>query len=329
MRRAVVVLGGNAFVLPGQRLTIDGQLQFAHDAMRQLEPLLREDIQLLISHGNGPQVGHILIRVEQSLGKAYSIPLEVCVAESEGELGHVLELALRNVHKEFEMRRSIAALLTQVVVASDDPAFRNPSKPIGVFYTEKQAEELRQRGFAVRPDSGRGYRRVVPSPLPCEVLELDVIQQLLSQGTLVIAAGGGGIPVVRDDGRLRGIEAVIDKDLTAALLADQLNAELLLILTDVPCAYQDFGSENQQPIKHVATHEASRLIAAGHFAPGSMLPKMQAAAQFANRPGRRTVICNPSSLNAALQGTAGTTVEYSATIQYCTRAEHTEGKKHG
>lgn len=310
MRRVVAVLGGNAFVSPSKRLTMDGQLQFAHDAMRQLAPLLGEDIQLLISHGNGPQVGHILIRVEASLGKAYSIPLEVCVAESEGELGHVLELALRNVQEELQMQRPIAALLTQVVVSSDDPAFRNPTKPVGVFYTEAQADELRQRGFDVRADAGRGFRRVVPSPLPKEILQLDVIDQLLSQGTLVIAAGGGGIPVVRENGRLRGIEAVIDKDLTAAVLADQLDAELLVILTDVPCAYRHFGSANQQPIERIPTDEAYRLIEANHFAPGSMFPKMQAAAQFADRPGRRSIISNPSSLHAALQGAAGTIIEF-------------------
>ncbi len=197
MQRVVVVLGGNAFVTPGRRLTMDHQMQFAHEAMRQLEPLLNDDIELLISHGNGPQVGHILIRVEASLGKAYSIPLEVCVAESEGELGYVLELALHNVHADLQKQRPIAALLTQVVVDADDPAFRNPTKPVGVFYSESQAEELRQRGFAVAEEAGRGYRRVVPSPMPREIPELDVIRELMASGTLVIAAGGGGIPVVR------------------------------------------------------------------------------------------------------------------------------------
>ena len=309
MRRVVVVLGGNAFVTPGRRLTMDHQMQFAHEAMRQLEPLLNDDIQLLISHGNGPQVGHILIRVEASLGKAYSIPLEVCVAESEGELGYVLELALHNVLADLQKKRPIAALLTQVVVDADDPAFRNPTKPVGVFYSESQAEELRRRGFAVAEEAGRGYRRVVPSPVPREVPELDVIRQLMASGTLVIAAGGGGIPVVREGRRLRGIEAVIDKDLTASLLADQLDAELLLILTDVPCAYRNFGSADREPIGQVFGDEARQLIAAGHFSPGSMLPKMEAAVQFADRPGRRAIICNSSSLHAALLGEAGTTVE--------------------
>lgn len=310
MRRVVVVLGGNAFVAPGRPLTIEGQIQFAGEAMTQLRPLLNDNVQLLISHGNGPQVGHILIRVEEALGKAYSIPLEVCVAESEGELGYVLELALHNVCTDLASTRHIAALLTQVVVAEDDPAFQNPEKPIGVFYSKSQAEELRQRGFAVAEDSGRGYRRVVPSPQPLEILELEVIRRLLEAGTLVIAAGGGGIPVIRRSGKLQGVEAVIDKDLTAALLADQVGADVLLILTDVPCVYENFGTAQQTPIARITRAEAQRLIAECHFAPGSMLPKMQAAVRFADRPGRRAIICGASALHSALLGEAGTHVEF-------------------
>lgn len=311
MRRAVVVLGGNAFVSPGQRLTMAGQLQFAHDAMTQLQPLLTSDLQLLISHGNGPQVGHILIRVEEALGKAYSIPLEVCVAESEGELGYVLEQALHNVLTACRRPRPIAALLTQVIVSASDPAFAHPTKPIGVFYSEEQAIELRARGFAVMEDAGRGYRRVVPSPRPQAILELEVIRSLLQQNTIVIAAGGGGIPVLQQDSGLRGIEAVIDKDLTAALLADQLQADLLLILTDVPCVYRGFQSPQPQPLPRLTAAEVRQLIAAGEFAPGSMQPKMEAAAEFACCPGRRTIICSPASLATALQGRGGTCVEFS------------------
>ena len=309
MSRAVVVLGGNAFVTPGQRLTMDGQIRFAHDAVARLRPLLSAGIQLLISHGNGPQVGHMLIRVEESLGRAYSIPLEVCVAETEGELGYVLDQALCNVLAEMQQERRVAVLLTQVVVAEGDPAFQHPTKPIGVFYTEEQAQLLRQRGFAVREDAGRGYRRVVPSPRPQEIVELEVIRSLLSLGVIVVAAGGGGIPVVRSDRRLRGVEAVIDKDLTAALLADQLEAELLLILTDVPCVYRDFQSPEKRPIRHLTPEDARSMIAEGQFAEGSMLPKVEAAAQFARQPGRRAIICNAASLEAALCGTAGTLIQ--------------------
>lgn len=309
MRRVVVALGGNAFVPPGQKLTMAGQLLFARDAMSQLQPLLGHDIQLLISHGNGPQVGHMLIRTEAALGKAYSLPLEVCVAETEGELGYVLSQALFNVLLENKIPRQTAALLTQVVVSPDDPAFQDPTKPIGAFYDREHAEELRRQGFALKEDAGRGYRRVVPSPRPCEVIELPVIRCLLEMGVIVIAAGGGGIPVLRDATGLHGVEAVIDKDLTAALMADQLEAELLVILTDVPFAFQYFGQPRQQPIGRITPAVAQELIAAGHFAPGSMQPKIQAAAEFAGRPGRRAIICNPGSLSEALQRHAGTSIE--------------------
>ncbi len=310
MSRVVAVLGGNAFVTSGQHLTMDGQIQFAHQAMLQLQCLFTDDIELLISHGNGPQVGHILTRVELALGKAYSIPLEVCVAESEGELGYVLELALHNVQARLGKHRPIAALLTRVIVDENDAAFQNPTKPVGVFYSSIQAEELRKQGFAVCEDSGRGFRRVVASPIPREVPELGVIDQLLSMGTIVIAAGGGGIPVVRDGNQIRGVEAVIDKDRTAALMADQLDARLLIILTDVPCAYLNYRSARQTPIPRISPSDANQLIASGHFAPGSMLPKIEAAVQFVNRPGRKAIICDSSSLSKSLLGEAGTTVEY-------------------
>lgn len=308
LQRMVVVLGGNAFAGPGGRLTMEGQLQFAHDALRQLRPLLPLDTRLLISHGNGPQVGQIVTRVEAALGQAYAIPLEVCVAESEGELGYVLEQALHNVLVECGLQRPICTLLTQVVVAESDPAFVNPTKPIGVFYDRTAADALQRRGFAVREDAGRGFRRVVPSPEPLEIVELGILRTLFDTGVIAIAAGGGGVPVVRRDGRLTGVEAVIDKDLTAALLAHQLDAELLIILTDVPCAYRYFRSPQQEPIGRISVNEARRLIAEGHFASGSMQPKVEAAARFAVQPGRRAIICSPPLLADALRGTAGTIV---------------------
>lgn len=317
-RRVVVVLGGNAFVTPGERLTMSGQLQFAHDALAQLVPLFDDDTEVLLSHGNGPQVGHMLTRVEQALGKAYALPLEVCVAESEGELGYVLQQALVNVLSALGRSRPSAVLLSQVVVAPDDPAFLDPSKPIGVFHDAAEAEQLSRQGFAMREDAGRGWRRVVPSPRPVEVLERDVIRGLLAQNVIVIAAGGGGIPVVRRDGRLVGVEAVIDKDLTGALLADQLDADELIILTDVPCAYRDFRSPSQSPLARLDPDEARRLSAEGHFAAGSMGPKIEACVQFANRAGRRALITNPSSLAATLRGEAGTVVTCDSAMRVST-----------
>lgn len=306
--RTIVVLGGNAFARLGTPLTMGGQFRFAHDALKSLQPLLISGRQFVLTHGNGPQVGHILVRVEEALGKAYTIPLEVCVAESEGELGYVLEQSLYNLLLKYGGVRPIVSLLTQVVVDQDDPAFTNPTKPIGPFYSKDQAEELARQGHVVREDAGRGYRRVVPSPEPRRIVELSVIQQLLDGGVIVVAAGGGGIPVVEDRGRLRGVEAVIDKDGAAALLGDAIGAELMIVLTCVPFAYRNFDTDSQSPIRRVPAAEAKQLIREGHFAPGSMLPKMEAAVRFADRPGRIVVICDPPSLSAALNGTAGTVV---------------------
>lgn len=308
-RRVVVVLGGNAFAAPGAPLTMAGQFRFAHEALSQLGPLLWPEVELVVGHGNGPQVGHMLVRVEQALGKAYALPLEVCVAESEGELGYVLAQTLGNVCRERGMPRAIASLLTQVEVDPDDPAFARPDKPIGPFYDAAQAEALRVEGFAVREDAGRGFRRVVPSPEPKAIVDVELVSELLALGAVVVAAGGGGIPVTRaPDGTLHGLDAVIDKDLTAALLADAIGAELLVILTGIDAAYLDHGTDRARRILRASPDEVRAFAAAGHFAPGSMGPKMEAAARFASRPGRRAVICDPASLSAALEGRAGTTV---------------------
>jgi carbamate kinase len=304
----VVALGGNAFAAAGRPLTMAGQFEFAQRALRELAPLIGDGSELLLSHGNGPQVGHMLARVERSLGAAYAVPLEVCVAESEGELGYVLLQSLHNVLAEAGLRRPVVSLLTQVRIAADDPAFGRPTKPVGPFYDEARALSLAGQGYAVAPDAGRGWRRVVPSPAPLEVLDLDVIAALLSLGVLVVAAGGGGIPVVEEAGRLRGVDAVIDKDATAALLAARLGAELLVILTGVACAYRDFGSPRQAPLPVLTPAQAERLLAEGHFAPGSMGPKIEAALHFARETGGRALICDPPSLAAALAGRAGTRI---------------------
>ena len=310
--RVVVALGGNAFVAPGKSLTMAGQFEFARQALAQLRPLLDPKTRLLITHGNGPQVGYAMIRVEAALGRAYAVPLDVCVAESEGELGYVLIQSLYEVLAAAGLYRPIVSLLTQVVVDANDPAFQSPSKPVGAFYSADEAEQLRTKGFHVVEDAGRGWRRVVPSPRPCEILEAEVITRMLDLGVIVIAAGGGGIPVVRDEGKLRGVEAVIDKDRTAALLASQLDAQLLVILTDVPHAYRDFRTPRQVAIGRTTPHELARAVEDGHFAPGSMLPKIEAAIRFVDRPGRRAIITSAAELGRALSGNSGTIVEYAS-----------------
>lgn len=311
--RTVVSLGGNAFAAKSGVLTMRGQLEYARDALATLRPLIERGNELVLTHGNGPQVGHILLRVEAALGKAYRIPLDACVAESEGELGYVLELALHNLLSSWGEARQIAVLLTHVVVDRDDPAFRTPSKPIGPSYALEQADELRRAGFQLVEEKGRGLRRIVPSPLPLELLELDVVKRLADAGVIVVAAGGGGIPLVRDEHGLRGVEAVIDKDRASALLAIELGADLFVILTDVPCAYRHFATEHAEPIGRVDPRTVERLAREGHFAVGSMLPKMEAAARFADATGRRAVICDPRGLEAALAGRGGTIVESETT----------------
>lgn len=307
--RAIVVLGGNAFASSTGKLTMAGQFAFAREVIDALGPLLERDVELVVGHGNGPQVGHMLIRVEQSLGEAYAIPLEVCVAESEGELGYVLDQSLYNVLAERDIRRPVVSVLTQVVVDERDRAFEQPTKPIGPFYNADRAEALRAEGMCVVEDAGRGYRRVVASPEPIEIVELDVIASLVASGAIVIAAGGGGIPVVRDGKKLRGVDAVIDKDRAAALLGERLSADLLVIVTGVPSAYLDWGKPSQRPLGRVTPEDVRKYHAEGHFAPGSMGPKMAAAARFADAPGRRAIVCDPASVQAALRGEAGTIVE--------------------
>jgi len=301
-------LGGNAFAAGGARLTMQGQFAYAEAVAARLLPCVRNAARVLIVHGNGPQVGYILARAEAALGQAYAQPLDVCVAESEGELGYVLLQALRNAWRAQGLTREICALLTQVLVAADDPAFAVPCKPIGRVLAADEAARLRAAGIAVGEDPGRGWRRVVASPVPRAVLELDSIARLLAAGVVVIAAGGGGVPVSERHGRVAGVEAVVDKDATAALLADALDLQTLVMLTDVVCAYTDFRTARERPIGRIGRERLAALAAAGHFAPGSMAPKVAAACTFVDRPGRRAIVCAPDNLTAALAGTDGTRV---------------------
>jgi len=305
-QRLVISLGGNAFVGRGDGLTMAGQFAFAADTLAPLETVLRGDDQLLITHGNGPQVGFILTRVEAALGKAYRLPLEVCVAESEGEIGYVLQQTLYNLGRG---HRPVATVLTQVVVAADDPAFGSPSKPIGPWFAPAQAASLATRGVPLLRDArGRG-RRVVASPKPLRIVEAAVIARMLDIGVVAIAAGGGGIPVIERDGRLAGVEAVVDKDLATALLARELRADALVLVTGVAGVYRDFGTPMARLLRRAHPDELAVLAAQGQFPEGSMGPKVAAAAQFARATGRRAVICQPADLGAALRGDAGTRVE--------------------
>ena len=304
--RLVVSLGGNAFARKGENMSMAGQFRFAADTLAPLASLITGETQLLVTHGNGPQVGYILTRVEEALDSAYTLPLEVCVAESEGEIGYVLQQTLHNIGAG---RRPVATLLTQVVVDAADPAFSRPTKPIGPWFEAAQAERLQAANLPlVRDEAGR-CRRVVPSPAPIRIVETSVIDKMLSLGVITIAAGGGGIPVIEKDRKLEGVEAVVDKDLATALLAIELGADRLVLVTDVDGVYENFAAANARRIESATPETLATLAAEGHFAEGTMGPKVAAAVQFVRTTGEKAVICQPKDLEAALNGNAGTIVE--------------------
>lgn len=307
MRRPwVVSLGGNAFAAAGDDMTMAGQFDFAARALAPLASMLSSDRPLLLTHGNGPQVGYILTRVEAALGKAYALPLEVCVAESEGEIGYVLQQTLHNLtHGE----RPISTLLTQVLVDQADPAFDHPGKPIGPWFDAQDVTSLERAGLDLIYDKSGRARRVVASPRPMAVLELAIVRQLLALGIIVIAGGGGGIPVIQRGDKLEGVEAVVDKDLASALLARGIDAEQLVMVTGVAGAYTDFDTPGARLITRTCPAQLAVWQEAGHFPPGTMGPKVAASIEFVNATGRRAVICQAEDLAAALAGEAGTIVE--------------------
>ncbi len=308
--RLVVALGGNALLRRGEPAEAETQRRHVLEAASALAGL-SADHELVVTHGNGPQVG--LLALEADAYKAVGpYPLDILGAESQGMIGYLLVQALQN-----EVRgQPVVALLTQVVVDADDPAFRRPTKPIGPVYERDEAVRLAaEHGWAVAPD-GERYRRVVPSPEPREIVELDAVEGLLGEGAIVVCAGGGGIPVVRRDGRLVGVEAVIDKDLTAALLAEQLDADALVMLTDVPYVEREWGTERAAPIVGATPAELRRLV----FASGSMAPKVEAACRFVERRGGEAVIGALPELAGVVRGERGTRVRPDGTTAAATAA---------
>lgn len=303
----VVALGGNAIIPAGGRGTIDEQLDLTSYAMKQVAELIASGRKVVLTHGNGPIVGNIVERNEAVKDRIPPMPLDICGADSQGGIGYMLQQCLRN---ELELRglpSQVVAIVSQVVVDIDDEAFEYPTKPIGPFYTEEKAVELEQeKGWTMKNDADRGFRRVVPSPKPIEIVETEVIKRLLDAGTVVIAVGGGGIPVVREDSRLRGVEAVIDKDRAAAALAKETRAERLIILTGVEEVYVGFGTPEQKPLGKVRLSEIKELYESGEFPPGSMGPKIEAAIEFLENGGREVIISHARKLRDACKGKAGT-----------------------
>ena len=298
---AVVALGGNALMRPGERGTAAEQRANLREAAAALRPLLGEE-RLVVTHGNGPQVGNELLRQERAAAEAPPLPLYLAVAQTQAEIGALIESELAPV-----AGRPVACLLTHVLVAEDDPAFDEPTKPVGPFYDEARARELeRERGWKVVHDAGRGWRRVVPSPEPLEVVELDAIRSLLDSGTIVVACGGGGIPATPRGEHLAGIDAVIDKDRASSLLARSLDADRLVILTEVPAVYSGFGTDRQEELRELSAGEAAALVP--ELAAGSMRPKVEASVEFVRATGREALITSPAALGEALEGRSGTRI---------------------
>lgn len=309
----VVALGGNAISRPGEEGNVNDQFRNTSFTANHLAALIRAGYQLVITHGNGPQVGNVLRRVELAARELYRLPLHICGAHTQGGMGYMVAQCLNNALHRQGIKHDVWAIVTSVEVDPRDPALRNPTKPIGSFYRKDKADRLREeQGWELVFIQGQGYRRVVPSPAPVRVVQMDLIRRLVDAGELLVVAGGGGIPVARDkDGQLHGVEAVIDKDRTAALIGRQLDAPALLIVTSVPHVAVDYGTEHERPITSMTTEEARRWLDEGQFPAGSMGPKIEAAIEFLRdcNPGdARVVICDIEHMAEALVGESGTTI---------------------
>ena len=304
---AVVAIGGNSLIIDKNRKTIPDQFDAVRETASHLADMIEAGWDLVVTHGNGPQVGFILRRSELSLHELHPVPLDYCGADTQGAIGYMIQKALRNEFYKRSIQKQAVTAVTQVEVDSEDPAFENPSKPIGSFLDEDTARERMKTGQTFVEDSGRGWRQVVPSPKPKQIVEVDAIKNLLGAGFVVIAAGGGGIPVVeRPSGFIRGIEAVIDKDFASSLLANNIGADLLVISTAVEKVAIHFNQPNQQWLSQITVAEAEKYIEEGHFAPGSMLPKIQAVIKFIKNGGQKALITDPPNLKRALNGETGT-----------------------
>jgi carbamate kinase len=307
----VIALGGNAIIQPGQKGTFEEQMKNVQITCEGIADLIEKDYQVVLTHGNGPQVGNILIQQEEGKAKASPMPLDVCGAESQGLIGYMFQQSLSNELSSRGLSSTVVSLITQTVVDPEDPAFKNPSKPVGPFYTEEQARILeKEKGYVIKEDAGRGYRRVVPSPDPKTIVESEAIRALVNAGILVICTGGGGIPVKitsMNGGRaIVGVEAVIDKDLGAERLANEVGADILMILTDVEKVFINYRKPDQKALSEITLEEARTLKDEGHFKSGSMEPKVRAAIRFMENGGQRAIISSLEKLNEALEGKTGT-----------------------
>jgi carbamate kinase len=306
-KTALVAVGGNSLIRAGEKGTIVEQLANTRRTARAIVRLIGDGFRLVVTHGNGPQVGAALLRSERASDQVYPQSLDVCDAATQGEIGYLLQQSLFNELRAAGLERPVVTVLSQVVVSKHDPALKHPTKPIGPFYSKADAEERqRQLGWDIVEDAARGYRRVVPSPEPVEIVEEGTIRLLLERDVLVIALGGGGIPVIREDGELRGIEAVIDKDRASALLATRLPVDYFIISSDADRVYRDYRKPTERGLDVVDVSEIERDYEAGQFPPGSMGPKIESALRFLKNGGREVIITSYEHLAEAVHGRAGT-----------------------
>ncbi len=307
-RRAVVALGGNAITRPGDSGTVEEDYRNLQDSLDGVVGLLQQGYELIVTHGNGPQIGNQMIRVEMAAAEAPVLPLDLMGADVQGGLGYMIERVFRSKLRQHGMAHRVCCMLTMVEVNADDPAFQDPTKFVGPFYDESTAQQKAQeRGWTVREDRGRGWRRVVPSPEPIDIVQRQEISTLVDAGTVVISGGGGGIPVKRlPNGEFKGVEGVIDKDFASAVMALALGAPELFILTGVEQVLLDFGTPQERPLSIISVEQARRHLAEGQFPAGSMGPKIDAACRFIEGGGSRTLITDVFTLSAALAGETGT-----------------------
>ena len=315
MKKLVIALGGNALQEAGKPATAQAQLEVVEKTSEYIADIVERGYEVIVAHGNGPQVGRIVIQNEVASASTPAMPFDVCGAMSQGMIGYHIQQGLSKVLRHRGINKNVVTIVTQVVVDKDDPKFKAPSKPIGPFYTEEEAKAIAaEKGYTMKEDAGRGWRRVVASPLPVEIVELDAVKTLNDAGFVVVTVGGGGIPVVRNEaGDLEGVAAVIDKDLASEKLARDMDADALVILTAVEKVSINFKKPDQKDLDRMSAAEAKQYIKEGHFAPGSMLPKIEAALNFVeSKPGRIAIITSLDKAVDAIEGRAGTTITDSA-----------------
>jgi carbamate kinase len=307
MKTILLAIGGNSLIRAGEKGSIAEQVTNARRTAVEIVGLCQAGYRIVLTHGNGPQVGAALLRSERGASQVPGHSLDVCDASTQGEIGYILQQTLESELRTAGLHTPVVTVVTQSVVSADDPAMQHSTKPIGPFYSRGDAEERkRQFGWEIVEDASRGYRRVVPSPEPIEIVELEVIQDLVEHGVLVIACGGGGIPVIWMGGKLQGVEAVIDKDRASALLASRLGVDLFVISTDTDYVYLDYKKPAQRPLKEVGATELQKYLEAGHFPPGNMGPKIESVLRFLHDGGKEAIITSCENLHKAVDGSAGT-----------------------